>query len=280
MYVPSIYKSGIMMYSKMNDISSYNTLKNDTSQNDTLQRQSYIVDFFHNHIGHIHPIWFLRGDRALSLRIAQKMVEIDCISESRTFDFNSSASIDEFHRFTLHYPTMYRTCICMIGPASPKLSSLLKIIEEPPTKTYIIIIGTDLPAMHMNRIGFVHDIHINIDNSKDDILQILHKAPNIEISDFTIYHHNETEAVLKIIHALMQQIRDDQCRFDRVIHDSYDNIDSTKHKCSFSAYNAEKHYKILLNIIDVYYYLNSGKLTPNESLQMCIELINVGKELS
>lgn len=255
MYVPRIYKSGIIMYDQMNDISSYNLLKNDA-----LQRHRYIIDFFHNHIGYMHPIWFLRGDRTLSLSIAQKMAEIDCVSESRVFDFNSSASIDEFCRFTLHHPAIYRTCICMINPASPKLSSLLKIIEEPPTNTYIIIISTDLPAMHMNRIGFIHDIHINIANSKDDIVQILHKAPNIEINDFAMYHNNETEAVLKIIHALMQQIRDYQCRF--------------------VAYNAETHYKILLNIIDVYYYLNSGKLTPHESLQMCIELINVGKELS
>ena len=216
-----------------------------------------IIDFFHQSIGRSHPIWYLRGNQNIALEIAKDMARSPNVNSNDIGLFDLHTSLDQFREFISHYPMQYRVCICLIKPLT-KLSSLLKVIEEPPEKTYMIIVGNNLPLTHINRIGFIYDIH-NLD-LVDTMQKTFANAPKIDLSDVDLYTDCEDTGVLSLIKCLIDFLNGG-CKE----HDAHE----------ISVMTIEIGYNLLKNLIDVYDRMNIGQISPKDALSMSFALVNM-----
>lgn len=229
-----------------------------------MQKNNYtnITHTFHQNLGTAHPIWLLQGDRALSIRIANQISEHPNISEHMTFELGSS--LEQFWRFIDCYPNKYRVCTFIIN-ASAKLSSLLKIIEEPPSKTYIMIIANNLPKVLMSRIGYVYNVYpTTTQNNKKSIQELLQTKQNINLDIIEQHKDHEVEAIMNIINILSDDILN-----------TYQQMNTANEDQVNYLYYAESQYNTLCNIISTYEYINDGKVDAVNGLKICLSMINI-----
>lgn len=136
----------------------------------------------------------------------------------------------------------------MTNTISIHSAQLLKIIEEPPNKTYILIVSSSLPDVYENRIGFVH----NICNRTVNIPQIVRQGLEIIVTGY----NDEIEAISAIANLLIKQIK------------TY----SSNHKIKVSI---DLIYDLLTRVLEVYEYVVNERISSADGLSICIELMNL-----